>query len=366
MAPLKALLNAAALMAACSTGAHAQHTVRIATEVERIENPLLSNVSPGGVNVVRVIADYAYVLETERTRSRFSAGALLERSSDTVLLASRNYPSLGYTWAYNWPTADLELRANVAEAATRNTQFEELGRVVIDARERTTVTGAIWNKELTERTRLTVDVANNRVTYDSPLLESYREVELTTRFSWEESERSTYFFEPGFGRLTPTGPGVDSTLSRWVVGTRRELSPQLAMTALGGQARTRGLRPATELVGSLQLAFTGNRWTSGAEWTRDVRPIGSASGYVTTDVLGARAGYQIGEGTTLSAGTSRSRWGGPTGGVGHVSNVALEKVLTDRWMTMLSVEDRRFRDLAGVSGRGWGIRAGLVYAYSGL
>jgi hypothetical protein len=360
------LLCAGALMCAASPGAQAQHSVRILTEVERIENPLLLSVSPGGASVLRAAADYAYETQSDRTRSRFAAGVVLERSSNTLLLASRNYPSLGYTWAYNWPTANLELRANLAEAATRNTQLEELGIVTVDSRERTVVTGAQWNKDLTERTQLRLDVANNRVTYDTALLTSYRELEVSSRFSWAESERATYYLEPGYARLTPQGVGSESTLARWVVGRTGELAPNWALTAFAGQARVRGATTAKEPLGGLRLTYTGSRLTSGVELSRDVQPVGSGSGYAKTEMLGLVMGYQLTQGARLSASTTRSRVGGLAGGVGHLSRLTLENELSERWSSSLGIEDRRFRGLTGTSGRGWAVRAGLVYSYSEL
>lgn len=353
-------------MSATATCAYAQHSVRLTTEVERIENPQLSSSSPGGATVLRAAADYAYETQSDRTRSRFSAGAVMERSSNTMLLASRNYPSLGYTWTYNWPTANLELRASLAEAATRNTRFEDLGLVTVDSRERTTVAGARWNKELTERTQLTLDVKNNRVSYDTALLEGYRELEMSSRFSWDYSARSTYFFEPGYARLTPLGVGPESTLTRWVVGTREELTTNWVLTASAGPARASGPSAFTTAVAGVQLAYTGSQLTYGIEFARDVQPIGSTSGYVKTNVLGLLMNYQITQGTRISFTTSRSRVGSMTGGVGNFSRLMLENELSERWSTNVSIEDRRFRGVSGVSGNGWAVRAGLVYSYSEL
>lgn len=348
------------------TAAHAQHSIRLLTEAEQIENPSLLSVSPGSVNLLRAAADYSYELRGDRTRSRFSAGVVLERSSDTLLLASRNYPSLGYTWAYTWPTASLELRANMAESATRNSRSEDFGLVTVDTRERTTVTGARWNKDLTERTRLTLDVANNRVSYDSPLFESYRELEMSSRFAWEASERTSYFFEPGYARLSPLGVGPDSTLARWIAGTTGELAQNWAVTAFAGQARSRGARATSGALTGLQLNYTGNRLTSGVEWARDLQPVGSASGYIRTEMLELRAGYQLTQGARLSASTTRSKWGGVGGGVGHISRLTLDNELSERWSSRLGIEDRRLKSVSGTSGRGWAIRAGLIYSYSEL
>lgn len=360
------LFCAGVLIFAGTTGAQAQHSVRILTEVDRIENPLLSSISPGGATMLRAGADYSYETRSDRIRSRFSAGVLLERSSNTLLLASRNYPSLGYTWGYNWPTATLELRANLAEAATRNTQFQDLGVVSVDSRERTVATGAQWNKELTERTQLRLDVENNRVSYDTALLTDYRELELTSRFSWAQSERTTYYFEPGYARLTPLGAGAESTLNRWVVGTNRELAPNWAMGASLGQARASGATTSTGTLGGVQLTYTGSQLTSGVELSRDVQPIGSAAGYTKTQVLGLMMGYQVTQRTRLSASTTRTRSGGVAGGVGQLSRFSLDNELSERWMSTLGFEDRRFKSVTGTSGRGWAIRAGLVYSYSEL
>ncbi|WP_143435907.1 hypothetical protein [Hydrogenophaga sp. IBVHS1] len=360
------LLCAGALMCASSTGALAQHSVRILTEVERIENPGLLSVNLGGATVLRAAAEYSYVSSSDRIRSRFSAGAVLERSSNTLLLASRNYPSLGYTWAYNWPTANLELRANLAEAATRNTQFEELGLVTVDARERTVVTGAQWNKDLTERTQLRLDVANNRVSYDSAVLAGYRELEMTSRLSWAQSERTTYYFEPGYARLTPLGAGAESNLTRWAVGTRGELSPNWALGAFAGQARASGAASIRTALGGLQLTYTGSQLTSGIEWSRDLQPVGTAASYVRTEALGLVMGYQLTQSARISASTTRSRSGGVAGGVGHLTRLTLENELSERWSSTLGVEDRKFRGVTGTTGRGWAIRAGLIYLYSEL
>jgi hypothetical protein len=290
---------------------------------------------------------------------------VIERSSNTQLLASREYPSLGYTWTYAWPTASLELRANLAESATRNSELRDSGRVTVDSRERALTAGATWTKELTSRTRLAVGAENNRVTYDSPLLVDYREQEISTRLSWEQSEQASYYVEPVHGRLTPAGGGAASTVNRWRVGTVRELSPAWSLSASAGQARTGHPQNSTSGVGGVLLTYAGSRWTSSAEWVRDVDAVGFTTGYVKTEAVRLRVGYRITEGATLSASTARSRAVDVSGGIGSVSNLTLENEIGTNWNSILGVEDRRTKDVAGVSGRGWAVRAGLVYLFTG-
>lgn len=350
---------------ACVNTAHAQHSMSLLTEVDRIENPLLTSVSPGGVTVFRVVPAYVYEYQGDRIQSRFSAGAVLERSSDTARLASRNYPSLGYTWTYGWPTGQLQLRTSLAEAASRNAELRDLGRVTTDTRERTVLAGAEWDQELTARTRLILNAASTRVRYDSPLLEGYREQVVSTRVLWEASERASYFFQPSYTQLKPSGESLDSSQTRWLFGTRVALSPGWAVTAHAGQARTGSPRRDTGSLGLLQLEFSGNRWTGGVELSKDVVAGGVSADYVETEALGLRTGYQIAEGTRVSASFTRSQSGGVAGGRGTVAALAFEKELGANWTLTARIEDRKSRDSAGTSGRGWAARAGVTYAFPG-
>lgn len=359
------LLCMVAVSCAGTSAVHAQHSVSVATEVERIENPLLSPISPGGATVVRLIPAYTYETEAGRIRSRFSAGAVLESSSNTALVASRNYPSLGYVWGYTWPTASLELHANLAESATRNTLLEDVGRATVDSRERTVSTGANWNKELTARTRLGVSFLNYRVNYDTPLLEDFREQEISSRYTWEATERTSYYVEPAYSRRTPAGAGPVSTFSRWQAGVRGELGPDWVVTAYAGQGRTGGVQAITAGVGGLQLTYTGSRLTSEAEWSKGMDAIGSSAAYVRTEALRLRVGYRLSEGATLSASVTRTESTGLGGATGNVLGVMLENELSARWSSVLGVEDRKSRDFIGASGRGWAARAGLVYVFPG-
>lgn len=359
------LLSAAVVSCAGTNIAHAQHSVSLSTGIERVENPLLSSTSPGGVTVLRIAPNYVYEAQGDQTRSRFSAGAVLERSSNTALVAHRDYPNLGYTWAYSWPTASVELRASLAESATRNSEFRDLGRVTIDSRERSVVTGAVWDQEITARTRWALSVDNTRVSYNSALLEDYRELGVSSRFSWDATERDSYFFEPSYARLTPSSASAVASQTRWLVGTRKGLTPDWSLTAHAGQARTGGIQKSKGTLGRLQLTFSGSRLSSEVEWSQDVTASGFAAAYVQTKALGLRLSYRIAEGVAVLASVSRSESGGVSGGRGSSFALSLENELSPHWSSTLGFEDRQSRDASGTSGKGWAIRAGVVYAFPG-
>lgn len=350
---------------ACASAAHAQHSVSLVTDVERIENPLLSAVSPGGVTVFRVAPTYTYDFQGERSQSQFSAGAVLERSGDTALLASRNYPSVGYRWSYLWPTGQLQLRASLGEASSRVSELRDLGRVTTDTRERTTRAGAEWDQELTARTRLVLNATSTGVKYDSVLLEGYREQAISTRWLWEASERTSYFLQPSYLQLTPSGESEDSSQRRWLVGARVALTPGWSVTAHAGQARIGSPRNETGSLGLLQLDFSGSQWSAGVNVSKDVLASGVAADYVETEAAGLRVGYQFSEGTRLSASYTRSQSRGVAGGRGSVTALSFERELGAQWTLTARIEDRRSTDSEGVSGRGWAARAGVTYAFPG-
>ena len=365
MNPAKNFLGAAVMLYLGLCTAQAQMTLGLAAGVDRIDNPLLDAVNPGGVTLLHVEPTYAFVWESDQVRQRFSAGAVIERSSNTALLASREYPSLGYTWGYTWPTSTLELRAALTDSATRNTEFEDTGRVIIDTRERTVEAGVRWDQEITARTRLVLELSSGRSRFDSALVEGYREQRLTSRFNWEANERLVYFFEPSYQRLLPSGSSPDASQSRWMLGVRGDLSSEWSLVAAAGHARARGSRESKGTVSQLQLTYTGRLVTTGVEWSRDVAAGGTESAYVTTQAMGLRVGYRMAERSMLRFSYSQSRSEGGAGGRGSAVGLTWEQELGANWTSTVGIEERRSKDETGSTGKGRAIRAGLTYAYPG-
>lgn len=354
------------MLACAGTGAaHAQHSVTLSAGVERVENPGLMVLSPGGATVLRLAPGYTYEEQDDRSSSKFSLGAVVERSSNSALLASRDYPSLDYAWRYKWPDASLELRANLAESATRNTEFEDVGRVTSDSKERTVLASADWIQDLTARTQLALGATARRVSYDTTLLDAYQELRLLSRVSWEAGERTAYFFEPGYSRLSPSGTGADSTQVRWALGVKTELDPEWSVRVYAGRAKLSVASSSSATLGGLHLVYAGRRLSSDLEWTKDATATGSTATYVNAQTLRLRLGYQITEGSNLAASWSRAKSSGLSISRGTEARLTLESQLSSNLSSTLGVEQRRSTGLAGTTAKGWGVRAGLAYVYPG-
>jgi hypothetical protein len=360
------IVIAAACLGSAAPVLHAQHSFSATMEVESIDNPALSAVNPGRVNVLRVAPSYAYDLQGDRMRSRLSLAAVMERSTDNALVGSRTYPSLGYIWAYSWPNSMLELSASLAEAATRDSELEDLGRVTVESRERSVEAGARWTQELTARTQLALVLANTRLSYDSALLTGYRELEGSVRGSWEATERVSYYLESAYSRLSSSALTSSSEQSRWIVGLEGELGPQWSLATFAGRARLAGPPSSTDTLVGLRLGFEGSRLTYGIEWQRDVAVSAAAAAYVPVEGLTVRMGYRVTEGATLSASMTSSRSSGIEGAQGQTAMMSLQNELGPNWSSVLGVEGRRSRPSStGVTAKGWAVRAGLIYAYPG-
>lgn len=358
-------LCAAALTGVFMAGAQAQQSVSLSATVERIENPGLNLVSPGGVTVLRVTPGYAYELQGDRSSSRLSLGAVVERSSNTALLASREYPNLDYLWRYTWPDARLALRAGLAESATRNTEFEDAGRVTVDSKERTVTAGADWSQDLSARTQLAVNATHARVSYDSALLDGYQEQKILSRLSWEAVERTSFFFEPGYSHLSPSGNLATSSQFRWTLGMNTDLAPELSLRVFAGRARLEAPVASNGSLGGLHLVYTGRRISSDLEWTKDATASGVSALYVNTRTLRLRVGYQITEDSTITASWSRAQSSGSSVSRGTEARLTLESQLSSNLASTVGVEERRSSSPASDTAKGWAVRAGLSYAYPG-
>lgn len=354
------------LVAFAGTGnALAQSSVSLSGSVERIENPRLAVVSPGGATVLRVAPRYTYALRGDQSSSRFSLGAGIERSSNTALVASRVYPSIDYVWERNWPDTTFELRASLAEDSTRNTQFDDVGQVTVDSRERTVLASGAWTRELTERSRFAMSVNAARVSYDTALLVGYQELRFVGRMAWDAAERTSLYLEPAYFHLSPTGSARDSKQLRLTGGLRIELNPEWSLSSFAGLARTRSSTTLDGALGGLLLTYAGERLSSELEVNRDLSIAGVAGSYLRTENMRLRLGYRMAEGANLSASLSRVKSRGASDSTGTEARLTLENELSRDLTSTLGVEGRRSTSLGGATGKGWAVRAGLTYVYSG-
>jgi hypothetical protein len=358
--------------------AWAQNTLTVPMEVVHVSNP---NLVPEGVGdasmrgsatLYRLHPQYTLQVVNEASRTELSLGGLIERSSDTALSAHSSLPSLGVLWESRAPTSVIQLRASLAEASTRETEFADFGRVALDSTQRTGSIGATWATELTSNTGVELEAFHASVKYDSSALRDFRDYQETggsVGHRWQASENSRYVLTASAARRQQEGDlagGARSHQSRTglVLEYEANLSDGLTLAANIGVARAGSFEKETLSVGGLRLSGERERLTYTLEWRVDVSVDGTSRGYTRADNFGVSFGYAMSADTSLTVGASRARALSGERSEGSLMYALIRSELTPFWAVTAGLEHRRARTAGSPFARGHSVALGLVYTHS--
>lgn len=351
----------------------AQNTLTVPMEVVYVNNPNLvlegaeDDARRGSVTLFRLHPQYTLEMANGPSRTELTLGALIERSSNTALSAHRSLPSVGVLWEGRGPTSTIGLRASLAEASTRETQFADFGRVALDSTQRTGSIGATWTKELTSSTSLELEAFHARVTYDTPLLRDYQETGASARYRWQSSANNRYALTVNTARQRQESDGIgernSASRNGFVLGYEVDLSPRVILAANAGVARTSSPDSQTHAVGGFRLVSEGERLSYALEWARDVSSDGTARGYTRADTFGGSVSYLFTVDTSLMVGASRARSLDGERGEGSLVYARIRSELTPFWAVTAGVQHRRARPAGALFARGHDVTLGLVYTH---
>jgi len=361
--------------------ASAQNTLSVPMEVVHIGNPNLvpdrsddadapdDEARRGNVTLFRIHPQYTLQTVHGSARTELTLGALIERSNDTALSANRNLPSVSVLWEGSSPTGTIGLRASLAEASTRETEFAEFGRVALDSTERTGSVGATWTRELTSNTGVELEARYARVRYDTPLLRDYNETGVSGQYRWQRTPNNRYSLTASTARLSRDGEGsVDDERNRITrngvtLGYETDLSEGLTLGAHLGAARTGSPEGRTRSVGGLRLAREGERLAYALDWGRDVTADGTPRGYTRAETFGVLLTYPFTVNTSLSVGASHARSLEGARDAGTTAFARIRSDLTPLWAFTAGLEHRRARSSESARAQGHSVSLGLVYSH---
>jgi len=370
---IASLLLPACLGAAWSP-AWAQNTLTVPMEVVVVSNP---NLVPEGMGdesrrgratLFRLHPQYTLQSVNGPSRTELTLGGMIERSSNTSLSANRSLPSVGVLWEGRGPVSVFGLRASLAEASTRETQFAEFGRVALDSTQRTALIGATWTRELTSNSDMQLDGFHSRVTYDSSLARDYDETGASARYRRQLTESSRYTLTASTARQRQDrdasgAPPSSIPRTGLVVGYEIELTERMALGANLGVMRTGGIDGRTHTVGGFRLAREDERWTYNLDWGREVRSDGTTSGYTLADTLSVSLGYAFTADTSLTVGASHARALTGVRDAGTLLHARVRTELSPFWAVTAGLENRRARTAGAPYARGYAMTLGLVYTH---
>lgn len=375
MSPRIASLLLPTCLGCASLPVWAQNTLTVPVEVVHVSNP---NLVPEGVGdesrrgsatLYRLHPQYTLQMANGPSRTELSLGGLIERSSNTALSAHRSLPSLGVLWEGRGPTSVVGLRASLAEASTRETEFADFGRVVLDGTQRTGSIGATWATELTSETGLELEAFHARVTYDTSQARDYQETGASARYRRQINDNSRYALTANTARLQQesdvSGGDARNRVSRigLVLGYEADLSERMTLAANVGGVRAGSSDKQTFSVWGFRLAGEGARLTYSLEWRVDVNSDGTTRGYTRADTLGVSLGYSLTAETSLTVGASRARALSGERGEGALIYTQIRSELTPFWAVTAGLEHRRARTTGAPVARGHAVTLGLVYTH---
>lgn len=356
------LLTVPVLLTLAAAPALAQHAVTVAAEVEHNSNPTLT---PDGESVVRyrIAPQYTLTRETGRTRSVLSLGGVVERSSNVRVSDDRADPNISYELEVSAPTSTITLNASLEESSSRTTEFLETGLVTEDSTLRTGLAGARWATQLSEQTSLDVFGGLLQVRYDTPLLVGFSETSAEATLGWRPAEDHRYALMFSTARLNPNNDAENSSRQGLMASHQRQFSPTLSGEIGVGWVKTSGGRVGSDTVGTLRLAYGGERLGSDIEWLREISPSGSIGGYTLSQSLRWGLSYPLSESTTLTTSVSRARGLELDGGDGRIVTLGMRSELSPFWSFTVRLEHARATFASGERASGNAIGLGLTYAH---
>ncbi|MFP8781480.1 hypothetical protein [Hydrogenophaga sp. RWCD_12] len=343
--------------------AAAQNALTVPVEIVRVTNPDLRTESRGNVTLYRFHPQYTLQSVQDSSRTELSLGALIERSSNTDLSASRSLPSVGLLWEHSSPVDVVVLRASLEEASTRETEFAEFGRVTQDSTQRTALVRGTWTRNLTAGSALELGASHARLSYDRPLLVDYRETLTSARYRIESSTTSRYSLSASASRLNPDGGGEGASRRELGVGYEVDIREGLSLNATAGVARSTVPRKKTVPVGGLRLTYRGELIGYQVGWSREVSAGASLGGYMRSQGFEASLTYPFTTNTSLNLGFNRAQSLEADRDVGSTVYARLRSELTRFWTFTMGVEQRRAKPFGRPTARGNSVAVGFVYAH---
>lgn len=338
----------------------AQNTLTVPSEIVHIDNPSLAANNGGSVTLIRVNPQYTILREDAGVMTEFVFGGVIERSSNTGLSANRSLPRASVRWQNSSAISTLELRASLEEESTRTTEFADFGRVTLDSTSRTGLVGARWERDLTATTSFELSTSYRRVNYDTASLVDFDETRGEAAYRFQAGTNARYSLVADLGHVNFDVAQRNASLAGLKLGYERDLSESLTLNALVGAVRTNLPRSQSYGVGTVRLAYVGERLGYAMSWSRDVRASG-LGGYERFNAIEASMTYPLTADTLLSLGAGRVQSQGATDDTGANAFARLRTTLSRYWAFTTGVELRHASPAGRPSARGYSVAVGLVY-----
>ncbi len=309
-----------------------QSTVSTSVSTEYETNPTMSPTPERGV--WRALFDPGYTLTGRTDENEISTGLVLQmvRSSNKTLTPDRDNPSAFLNWLHSSQTGEYGLYTRYAKEPTRDTAgADATGRVPIDSTRTSRTLSGNWNKELSERSSLSMNGEYEVVTYTGG--GDYFDYSIRSgglRFNYILSEQGSTFFGVSGNKYMPTGGEISSSLVDAILGLDwkteyMDWSMQVGVSRVGGGKSDRS--------GSITAHYTGQQTQLILSAGRMIRPSG-LGGFLKSDYVRGNWIYTLSEFTSMGVNLERQKNLSPTMAddiTDTTSGLWIDHNLTDLW-----------------------------------
>ena len=337
-----ALVGTALLLAGAAPADTERHSFSMPTGIDHDDNPNLLSSGERGVTRYRVSPQYQLVRQGDTDTLTLTAGATLERSSDTTLSADRDDPRLSLDWQTETPTRHYGLQVSHEQSSSRSSDLAETGLITADTTRTTQTLGGNWGLSLSDSARLVFNGSWQTVRHDSAASTDYDTTRLSARYQLQLSERDDASLSLNASQYKPqSGGGADSRNLSLVAGYQSRLSENLNWTASFGAVRITGAQRDTDWEGSLGANYSGELHSASASLGRSVSASGAAGGFAPSDRLQLQWGYELSEKSRLNLSGQWSRFRGTSPSDTTTLALGYSRELSPFWRLGFSLERQR-------------------------
>lgn len=278
-------------------------TTRVASEFET--NPAMSSANPTGV--WRALLEPGYTLTRSDGIGAISTGLALKisRSSNKTLSPDRENPNVFLNWARPSEAGEFGASTRYFEIATRDSGgVDATGGVPVASTRTSKMLSGSWNKEVSERSTLSVDGAYEKISFmGGGAYTNYSTRSGGVRIGYILDDQIASFCRVSGNRYMPVGGGptsssVDATLGMdWNV-EYWTWTMQVAKSRVGATG--------SYTLGSIVAHYTGERAQLTLDAGRSVSPSGRG-GFVKADHARGGWSYALSEYSNTGIDLARSK-----------------------------------------------------------
>lgn len=263
-----------------------QQTVSAKVSTEYDSNPAMSPSNPEGVS--RHLLEPSYALTGNFGRDILKTGLALQvvRSSNEMLSASRNSPTVFVDWLRQGETGEFGITSRYAETSTRNVNTDNTDPALTDnTRSARTLSGR-WSKALSQRSSLEVNGSYETVLYSGNTYSNYATRSAGMLFSYLWSESSTPFLRLSRTDYEPaSGTSPNSNTDTALAGLSWTASEALSGSLQLGKSRVNNAEPSQ--IGGGSMRYASERTQLSLSANRQVSPSGFGGFSMVDQIIGS-------------------------------------------------------------------------------